>query len=114
MTDKQYTTCVTEAQNYTDREAYISDLALSSIWGDGPDADIPTARMEQLGSIYDAVHRPIKQIAADAGMSVRAMAIRFCIPIRTAESWCGTTDAARQCPLYTRLMMQECLGLLKR
>ena len=114
MTDKQYTTCITEAQNYTDREAYISDLALSSIWCDGPEDDIPTARMEQLGNIYDAVHRSIKQIAADAGMSVRAMAIRFCIPQRTAESWCGTTDAARQCPMYTRLMMQECLGMLTR
>lgn len=114
MTDKQYSTCVSEAQNYTDRDAYISDLALSSMWGDLPDDDIPPARMKQLGSIYDAVHRSVKEIAADAGMSVRAMAIRFCIPQRTVESWCGTTDAARQCPLYTRLMIQECLGLLKR
>ena len=114
MTDKQYTICVTEAQNYTDREAYISDLTLSSMWCDGPEDDTPTARIEQLGSIYDAVHRSIKEIAAEAGMSARAMAIRFCIPQRTAESWCGATDAARQCPLYTRLMIQECLGLLKR
>ena len=114
MTDKQYSFCVNEAKNYTDRDAYISDLALSFVWGDGPEGDIPTARMEHLGSIYDAVHRSIKDIAAEAGMSVRAIAIRFCIPQRTVESWCGTTDAARQCPLYTRLMMQECLGLLKR
>lgn len=114
MTNKQYATCVAEAQNYNGREAYISDLAMSSIWGDLPGDDIPPARMEQLGSIYDAVHRSVKEIAAEAGISVRAMAIRFCIPIRTAESWCGTTDAARQCPLYTRLMMQECLGLLSR
>lgn len=110
MTDKQYSFCVNEAKNYTDRDAYISDLALSSIWGDGPEDDIPTARMEQLGSIYDAVHRSIKQIAADAGMSVRAMAIHFCIPQRTVENW----SSIRECPLYTRLMMQECLGLLKR
>lgn len=114
MTDKQYSFCINEAKNYTDRDAYISDLALSSIWGDGPEDDIPTARIEQLGSIYDAVHRSIKEIAAEAGMSVRAMAIRFCIPQRTVESWCGATDAGRQCPLYTRLMMQECLGLIKR
>lgn len=114
MTDKQYSFCVNEAKNYTDRDAYISDLALSTIWGDAPDIGIPSERIDQLGSIYDAVNRSVKQIAADAGMSVRAMAIRFCIPIRTAESWCGTTDAGRQCPLYTRLMMQECLGLIKR
>lgn len=114
MTDKQYSTCIAEAQNYTDRDSYISDLALSSIWGDGPEDDIHTARMGQLGNIYDAVHRSVKEIASEAGISVRAMAIRFCIPQRTVESWCGTTGAARQCPMYTRLMMQECLGMLTR
>ena len=114
MTDKQCTICITEAQNYADRGAYISDMALSSMWGDIPDAQIPQDRLDQLGSIYDAVHRSIKQIAADAGMSVRAMATRFCIPQRTVEGWCCSGESARQCPLYIRLMMQECLGLLKR
>lgn len=42
-----------------------------------PDDHNPPARMEQLGSIYDAVHRSVKQIVADAGMSVQAMSIRF-------------------------------------
>ena len=114
MTDNQYAICVTEAQNYTDRDAYISDLSLSPMWGDLPDDDIPQARIEQIGIIYDAVHRSIKQIAADAGMSVRAMAIRFCIPQRTVEGWCCIGESARQCPIYTRLMMQECLGMLTR
>lgn len=114
MTDKQYSICVTEAQNYTDRDAYISDMALSSMWGDSPDAQIPQDRLEQLGSIYDAVHRSVKDIAAAAGLSVRAMAIRFCIPQRTVENWYCVGKSARDCPLYTRLMMQECLGLLKR
>ena len=50
-----------------------------------PDDHNPPARMEQLGSIYDAVHRSIKEIAAEAGISVRAMAIRFCIPRSTLE-----------------------------
>ena len=111
MTDKQYTTCVTEAQNYTYREAYISDLALSSIWGDAPEAEIPAGRIEQLGSIYDAVHRSVADIAKAAGLSQRKLAERFCIPYRTMENWCG---GQRDCPVYLRLMMQECLGLLKR
>lgn len=114
MTDKQYSFCVNEAKNYTDRYAYISDLALSTIWGDAPDIGIPSERIDQLGSIYDAVNRSVKDIAASAGMSCRKLAERFCIPYRTVESWCGATDAGRQCPLYTRLMMQECLGLIKR
>lgn len=114
MTDKQYMTCVAEAQSYSDRDTYISDMALSSMWGDAPDTGIPPVRTEQLGSIYDAVHRNIKEIAADAGISVRALAIRFCIPVRTAESWYNTGSSSRQCPLYVRLMIQECLGLLRR
>ena len=111
MTDKQYTICVTEAQNYTDRDAYISDLALSSIFGDLPGDDIPPARLEQLGSIYDAVHRSVKDIAAAAGLSQRKLAERFCIPYRTVENWCG---GHRECPDYVRLMMQELLGQLDR
>lgn len=108
MTDKQYSTCVAEAQNYTDRDAYISDISLSSMWGDLPDAEIPEDRIEQLCSIYDAANRSIKQIAAEAGVSVRAIATRFCIPQRTVENWSG---GQRECPVYLRLMMQECLGI---
>ena len=86
MTDKQYTICVTEAQNYTDREVYISDMVLSSMWGDGPEDEIPQDRLDQLGRIYDAVHRSVKDVAAEAGISARKLAIRFCIPQSTLEN----------------------------
>lgn len=114
MTDKQYSTCVSETQNYADRDAYISDLSLSDIWGDSPNDSIPQSRIKKLGNIYDAAHRTVKEIAAASGLSVRAMAIRFCIPQRTIESWCSDGESGRQCPLYTLLMMQECLGMLTR
>lgn len=111
MTNKQYLTCVQEAANYANRESYISDLALSSIWGGSEDSDIPADRMQQLGNVWDAVSRSVKEIAADAGISQRKLAERFCIPYRTMEDW-GAGKST--CPIYTRLMMQECLGLLKR
>lgn len=111
MTDKQYSICLSEIQNYTDRDAYISDLALSSIWGDEPGANIPSDRIEVLGQIYDAAHRSVKDIAAAAGMSSRKLAERFCIPYRTMENWCGGKSI---CADYTRMMMQECLGLIKK
>lgn len=110
MTIAQYRTAVAEAANYTDCAAYVSDLAQSSIWGDLEDADIPADRLDQLGQIWDACHRSVKEIAAAAGLSCRKLAERFSIPYRTAENWCAETNA---CPLYTRLMMQECLGLVK-
>ena len=108
MTYKQYSTCVTEAQNYTDREAYITDLSLSSMWGDGPEDEIHQDRLAQLGHIYDAVHRSVKDIASAAGISARKMAIRFCIPQSTLENWCMGVNS---CPLYTRLLIQESLGI---
>lgn len=110
MTIDQYRTAVAEAANYTDRDAYISDLALSAIWGDPEDADIPADRLDQLGQIWDACHRSVKEIAAAAGLSQRKLAERFCIPYRTVGDWC---TGQRACNLYIRLMMQECLGLIK-
>lgn len=109
MTITQYRTAVLEAANYTDRDAYISDLTMSTIWGNPEDADIPTDRVEQLGQIWDATHRDVKQIAAAAGLSCRELAERFAIPYRTVENW---SSGSRKCPLYTKLMMQECLDLL--
>lgn len=111
MTDKQFFVCYNEVANYTDRDAYISDLVLSSIWGDAPENDIPSDRLEALGEIWDAAHRSVREIAAAAGLSHRKLAERFCIPYRTMENWCV---GSRDCLDYTRLMMQECLGLLHR
>ncbi len=111
MTDKQFLFCCQEAAVYTDREAYISDLALSSIWGESESPDIPAERLKALGEIWDACHRSFKDIAAAAGMSNRKLAERFLIPYRTAENW---STGQRVPPLYVLLAMQECLGLLDR
>lgn len=111
MTDKQFMSCVSEVANYTDKDAYVSDLVLSSMWDDAEASDIPAGRIDALGMIWDAYHRSVKEIAADAGLSCRKLAERFCIPYRTVEDW---SAGKRECPVYTRLMMQECLGLLLR
>lgn len=105
-----YQTCINESANYTDRDAYVSDLALSSVWGDEEGAEIPPERLEWLGQLWDAVHRSVKDVAKAAGMSQRKLAERFAVPYRTAEYWCSNPAA---CALYVRLMMQECLGLLR-
>lgn len=114
MTDKQRSICIAEATNYTDRDAYISDLSMSYIWGDDPEATVHQERFEKLKSIYDACHRSVKEIASASGLSKRKLAERFCIPQRTIDSWGSNAESGRQCPLYTRLMMQELLGLFQR
>ena len=110
MTAKQYYLCVSAVANYSDPDAYVSDLALSTIWGDAPDAPIPPDRLDQLRSIYAAASRTVREIVAAVGMTQAAFAEAFCIPLRTVENWC---TGCRECPLYTRLMMQKCLGLLR-
>lgn len=107
MTCKQYNFCVAETANYTDVDAYVSDVALSAIWGDG-EGEIPAGRLDALREIYTAYHRTVRDIAAAAHLSQRKLAERFCVPYRTMENWCNDVSI---CPPYTRLMMQECLGL---
>lgn len=72
------------------------------------------------GSDYDTVAnfkkrtaaaRTIKDICRMAGMTQTAMAEYFSIPQRTFGNWC---TCARECPEYTKLMMQELLGLYRR
>lgn len=108
MTNSEIYLCTTEALDYADRDAYISDMALSSVWGDEPDAEIPADRIEQLGHIWDRTHRTFAEIREASGMTYRELAQRFCIPVRTMEDW---SAGRRTPPLYTLLMMQEILGL---
>ena len=108
MTRKQYNFCVTEAANYSSSGAYVSGIIRASIWGDAPDAPIPPERLDQLRSIYAATSRPVREIVATAGMTQAAFAEHFCIPRRTLQDWCR---GVRECPLYTRLMIQQCMGM---
>lgn len=108
MTAKQYYFCVTEAANYKDMDAYVSDLALSTIWDGTPDAPIPPDRLENLRSIYTAATRTPKEIVSLSGLSQAAFAERWCIPRRTVEDWCR---GIAKCPLYTRLLMQQGMGI---
>lgn len=108
MTNKQYYYCASHCADYTDPTAYISDLALSDVWGDAPDADIPADRLDTLRDIYAAVTRPIRQIVATTGLSQAAFAESLCIPLRTVQDWCC---GLREPPVYVRLLIQESLGL---
>jgi len=98
-----------EAHNYTDREAYVSDLALSSIWNDSPDTDIPQGRIDKIGRVWDCAHMSVKDICRAANLTQAGLAARFCIPKRTVEDWCR---GIAKCAPYIRLMMCECLNLL--
>lgn len=109
MTPNQFNFCVQNAMDFTDPDAYVSDLSLSTIWGDKDGISDASIRFA-LRSIYTAVNRTPKEIVAASGLSQAAFAERYCIPKRTVENWCS---GARECPIYTRLLLQRVEGLLK-
>lgn len=106
-----FTTLWADALTASDRDAYVSDWALSSIWGDDPESEIPAERIEYLGQIWDAAHMDVKSICRAANLTQAALAQRFCIPKRTVEDW---ARGVRTAPDYIRLMMCELLRLVKR
>ena len=111
MTDKLFNTLWAAALNCADRDAYVSGWALSSAWGDNPEAEIPAARIEALGQLWDAAHLTTRDIRAHAGLSQAAFAVRYCIPRRTVENW---ESSDHQCADYIRLLLAEAVGLYTR
>ena len=109
MTIYQYHLALTEIENYTDREAFVSDLALSSAFPE--DADLSVTASE-LVLIWDAYHMTIRDLRTASGLSRMDFSRRFCIPIRTVENWECTGANARECPVYVRLLIAEALGLM--
>ncbi len=111
MTDKLFNALWADALDCADRDAYVSDWALSSAWGDDPEADISADRIEMLGKLWDAAHLTIRDIRAYTGLSQAAFAVRYCIPCRTIENW---ESGVRSCPDYLRLLLVQATGLYTR
>lgn len=109
MTDKLFYTLFGEAIASSDRDAYVSDWSLSSVWGSA--ADIPADRIAELGRIWDAAHLTIRDIRQHTGLSQAAFATRYCIPTRTLEDW---ERGVRSCPDYLRLLLAKDVGLYRK
>ena len=110
-TDKLFYTLFGEAITSPDRDAFVSDWSLSSVWGDAPDADIPADRIDMLARLWDAAHLTIRDIRAHTGLSQAAFSTRYCIPVRTVEDW---ERGVRNCPDYLRLLLAQDTGLYAR
>lgn len=111
LPDKLFYELFGAAIKTADRDAYVSDWALSSAWGDDPEAEIPAARIEMLGQLWDAAHLTIRDIRAHTGLSQAAFAALYCIPRRTVENW---ESGVRSCPDYLRLLLAQVTGLYTR
>lgn len=112
MTDHQFFIVFTEAVKAADRDTFVAEFAISSIWEDTPESDtIPAQRIEQLGKVWDTAHATIKDIRKHTGLTQAAFAQRFCIPKRTLEDW---ERGVRACTDYTRLLLARATGFFDR
>lgn len=109
MTIYQYHIALTEIENYTDRDAFVSDLALSSAF---PEESDLTETVSELSMIWEAYHMTIRDLRTAAGLSRMEFSRRFYIPIRTIENWECTGANSRECPTYVRLLIAEAIGLM--
>lgn len=109
MTINQYHFALTEIENYTDRDAFVSDLALSSAFPEDSDLSVTAS---ELILIWDAYHMTIRDLRTASGLSRMDFSRRFCIPIRSVENWECKGPNARECPVYVRLLIAEAIGLM--
>lgn len=96
-----------EVMEYADRNACVSDLALSPQWGDDPAADIPQERLDYLGLLWDAAHLPFSELSARFEMSNAAFGRCFAIGRRTIGSW---SDGSKKANLSYLLPLAEVLA----
>ena len=112
MTHEQFYEAVSEIVNYTDRDAFTSDVALSITSLEDADKEIDLVSIaDQIGMVWDAWHMSVKELRAVTGLSQAAFARRFLIPKRTVENW-ESTKVPNECPLYIRMLIADVLGLL--
>ncbi len=105
MTNLQRSACLSEMAAYQDRDAFVSDLSLSSIWNDPEEsAEIPDERIAALARLWDIVHCSMRELLAP--MTPTQASRRFFIPVRTLEDWYA---GRRACPVYVRLLLAESL-----
>lgn len=85
------------ARSATSLDAYLSDYALSSVWGDAPDAEIPTERIRFLSTLYEATHTTVPALLAKYNLNATQFAHAFGLLPRTVQRWvAGTAPVSPQ------------------
>lgn len=111
MTNTQLTLAITEAPNYTDPDAFVSDMLLSAAFVDPEDieAQPDLAQVDDLRRIWTVVAAPFRDFLALLGVGQTALSRQHHIPLRTVQNWASGTS---ECPTYTRIMMARLAGLI--
>lgn len=111
MTNTQLALAVAEAAHYTDPDAFVSDLLLSSDFIDPEDVEAQPdlTQVDDLRRIWTVVAAPFRDFLALLGVGQTALSRLHHIPLRTVQNWASGTS---ECPTYTRIMMARLAGLI--
>lgn len=110
MTDDQFYIVWGAALEEKDKDVFVSDWTLSSMFADENELDINSELADELEAIYKVAHMSVRDIVSESGLSQIAFAQKFCISRRTIGNWC---TEKRKCPDYIRLMFCRLLGILQ-
>lgn len=100
--------CIKHAQNCDDIDSFMDSVLGLGIWD--KENVSKKNRKEWLENVYNAVHRPFREVVAMSGMTKAAFARHFCMPIRTLENYVAKLEP----PFYLSLSIQENLGFFHR
>lgn len=111
MTHTQRSIAVQEAPNYSDPDAFVSDLLLSAAFLPPEDetAQPDMSLAPELRAIWVSTAAPFADFLSALGMRQTDFARRFYIPLRTVQGW---KLGERECPAYVRLMTAELIGFI--
>ena len=118
INDKQFYNAVLELKNYEDKNAYVSDLALSSMWlGEDVDRLLTDTEIEEiinfLNDLWEVGKNGTKYIRGKLGISQLAFCKQNNIPHRTLAQWETTNEREkRKCPLYVLIHLAQINGVL--
>lgn len=111
MNDKQLYMYLGETINYTNPDAFASDVTIALLDPDDANQEISKEIFDGLVILWHIACDPFKTYLSLLGLTQSECARRFCIPLRTVQNWAG---GERSCPLYLRLMMAEIMGIWDR
>lgn len=107
LTDKIRYALFGAALEEDDRLVYISDWALSSVWGSLAETEDLAELARVCERIWDISKMSIKDIRQMSGLTQAEFSKRFLIPVRTIQNW----ESRGGCPDYVRIMLARLCGL---
>ncbi len=111
MTPTQFALACSEAHNYSDPDAFISDLLTSSAFVSAdPEAELDLTQVDALRRIWTAAAAHFRDLLRALDLGQTELARRYQIPLRTVQNW---ASGVNDCPVYTRLMIARLEGYIQ-